>query len=118
MKPNVHGSSAVSLNLDIQLTSLTGMSNNGVPVISNRSYTGGINLKDGEPAAVAGEISHTDTRSLSGIPGFGNVPGLSHVMTSNSMENDEDELLIVITPHIISEPQMNPNNEIWLSSNQ
>jgi general secretion pathway protein D len=118
VKPNVHGSSAVSLNLDIQLTSLTGMSNNGVPVISNRSYTGGINLKDGEPAAVAGEISHTDTRSLSGIPGFGNVPGLSHVMTSNSMENDEDELLIVITPHIISEPQMNPNNEIWLSSNQ
>ena len=118
VKPNVHGSSDVSLNLDIQLTSLTGVSNNGIPVISNRSFTGGINLKDGEPAAVAGEISHTDTRSLSGIPGFGHVPGLNRVMTSNSMENDEDELLMVITPHIISEPLANPNNEIWLSSNQ
>jgi len=118
VKPSVHGSSDVSLNLDIQLTSLTGVSNNGIPVISNRSYTGGINLKNGQPAAVASEISHTDTRSLSGIPGFGNVPGLSHVVTSNSMENDEDELLIVITPHIISEPLANPHNEIWLTSNQ
>jgi type II secretory pathway component GspD/PulD (secretin) len=117
-KPTIHSSSDVSLDLDIDLTSLTGVSVNGVPVISNRSYKGSINLKNEEQAAVAGEISHNDIRSLSGIPGFGSVPGLKNVMTSNSIENDQDELMIVITPHILSEQEVNANNEIWLTGNQ
>src|ERR1700752_3416878 len=56
-KPTVHSDGAVSLQLELQVRSLTGQSANGVPVISNREYKGSINLKDGEPAVVAGEVS-------------------------------------------------------------
>ena len=52
------------------MRSLTGQVDNGVPVISNREYKGSISLKDGEPAFVAGEVSRTDTLSMSGIPGL------------------------------------------------
>jgi hypothetical protein len=34
-------------------------------------------------------------------------------MTSNSKENDEDELLILITPRVVSHEQMQ-NAEIWM----
>jgi Flp pilus assembly secretin CpaC len=64
-KPNVHGDGTVSLQLELQVRSLTGQSENGVPVISNREYKASINLKDGEPAFVAGEISNNDVRSMS-----------------------------------------------------
>ncbi len=70
-------------------------------MISNREYKGSIVLMDGEPAVVAGAVTHSEQRSLNGIPGLGSVPGLNQVMTSNSKENDEDELLIVITPRVI-----------------
>jgi len=113
-KPTVHGDGSVSLQLELQVRSLTGQSNNGVPVISNREYKGSINLKDGEPAVVAGEISKTDTRSMSGIPGLGFVPGLNMAMVNNSKQEDTDELMIVITPHVLANFDRS-TPEIWIS---
>jgi general secretion pathway protein D len=101
-KPTVQGDGSVSLHLELQVRSLTGASSNGVPVISNREYQGTINLKDGEPAVVAGEVSKTDTLALTGIPGLGALPGLNHLMVNNTKESDSDELMIVITPHVLS----------------
>src|SRR5439155_19097740 len=93
-KPTVHGDGSVSLQLELQVRSLTGQSNNGVPVISNREYKGSINLKDGEPAVVAGQLSRTEQRSLSGIPGLGFIPGLNQAMTNNTLQENDDELMI------------------------
>jgi general secretion pathway protein D len=113
-KPTVHSDGAVSLQLDLQVRSLTGQSANGVPVISNKEYKGSINLKDGEPAVVAGEISRTDQISMGGIPGLGFLPILNQAMVSNNKQENDDELMIVITPHILSYiNQVTP--EIWIS---
>jgi type II secretory pathway component GspD/PulD (secretin) len=113
-KPTVHGDGSVSLQLEMQVRSLTGQSSNGVPVISNREYKGSINLQDGEPAVVAGQVSRTDQRSLSGIPGMGFVPGLNQVMTDNTKQENEDELLIVLTPHVVANTERT-TPEIWIS---
>ena len=117
-KPNIHGNSDVSLQLELEIRALGGARLNGVPVISNRQYKGSITLKNGEPAVVAGTISRTEQRSLSGIPGLGQVPGLNKVMATNTREEDDDELLIVITPHVISRGEANPGSEIWMSAAQ
>ena len=113
-KPTVHGDGSVSLQLELQVRSLTGQSNDGVPIISNREYKGSINLKDGEPAVVAGEVSRTDTRSMSGIPGLGFLPILNQAMVNNSKQENTDELMIVLTPHVLA--NINPiTPEIWLA---
>jgi len=114
-KPVVHSNSDVGLQLELQFRTLLGSSLNGVPVIGNREYKGSIILKDSEPAVVAGAVSRTEQRSLTGIPGLGDVPGLNHVMASNSSEVDDDELLLVITPRIISETSQSARTEVWLS---
>jgi general secretion pathway protein D len=114
-KPMIHGNGDVSMALELQVRSLTGQSANGVPVISNREYKGSINLRDGEPAVVAGQVSRTDTRSLTGIPGFGILPGLNQVAVNNTAEHDLDELMIVITPHVLANT-MRTSDEIWLSA--
>jgi general secretion pathway protein D len=114
VKPTIHGDGSVSLDLDMQVRSLTGQSSNGVPVISNREYKGNINLNDGEPGVVAGEVSQTDTLSMSGIPGLGFLPGLNQAMVNNTKESDSDELMIVITPHVLSNFNRT-SPEIWLS---
>jgi len=116
VKPAIHGDGSVSLQLDIELRSLTGQSNNGVPIMANREYQASINLKDGEPAFVAGAISETDSLAMSGIPGFGLLPGLNQVMVNNTKEQDSDELMIVITPHILADINRT-TPEIWISQN-
>ncbi len=114
VKPTVHGDGSVTLQLEMQVRSLTGQSDNGVPVISNREYKGSITLKDGEPAFVAGEISRTDTLSMSGIPGLGAVPGLNQAMVSNSKQENQDELMIAITPHVLANFERT-TPPIWIS---
>ena len=115
-KPYIHRNADVGLQLELQLRSLGTQTVNGIPVISNREYKGSITLKDGEPAIVAGSVSNTELRSLTGIPGLGSVPGLNRIMTNNTKEDDQDELLIIITPHILGEPRPDSSSEIWMSS--
>jgi general secretion pathway protein D len=114
VKPAIHGNNEVSLQLELQVRSLTGQSSNGVPVISNQEYKGSINLKDGEPAAVAGQVTLTEQRSLAGIPGFGFLPGLNQVAAENTRDDEQDELIIVVTPHVLANNER-ISSEIWLS---
>jgi general secretion pathway protein D len=101
-KPYIHGTASIGLDLELQVRSLTGQSSNGVPVISNREFKGGVNLADGESAVIAGQISRSDMTSMTGIPGLGMIPLLNKAMVTNTKQEDDDELMIVITPHIVS----------------
>jgi general secretion pathway protein D len=114
IKPVVHGETDVSLTVEMKVRALTGASANGVPVIGNREYSGSINLKDDQSAVVAGQITQSEQRSLSGIPGVGQIPALSTAANSNTKEKDYNELLVVITPHIISVADA-PDSVIWMT---
>jgi Flp pilus assembly secretin CpaC len=114
-KPVIHGNGEVSVAFEIQVRSLTGQSANGVPVIANQEYKGSIRLRDGEPAVVAGQVSTSDQRSMSGIPGLGAIPLLNQAMVNNSVTREEDELLIVITPHVLANHDR-ATDEIWVST--
>jgi general secretion pathway protein D len=113
-KPVIHGNGEVSMALELQVRSLTGQSSNGVPVVSNKEYKGSIRLRDGEPAVVAGEISSSDQRAMSGIPGLGFIPVLNQAMVNNSATKEDDELLIMITPHVVANRDRS-TDEIWVS---
>ncbi len=113
-KPAVTVDSGVSLQVEVQFRALGAQSFNGVPVISNREYKGNITLRDGEPAVVAGALSRSEQLSMTGLPGLGYLPGLNQVLTSNSKAVAEDELLIVITPRVIS-PPAGQTSEVWMA---
>jgi general secretion pathway protein D len=113
-KPSVNRNNDVGLQLEMQFRTILGQSFNGVPVIANREYKGSISLRDFEPAVVAGTVSRTEQRSMNGIPGLGAVPGLNQAMVSNSKEFDEDELLVVITPRVLTAND-SKNTEVWMT---
>jgi general secretion pathway protein D len=114
-KPVIHGDREVTLDLELTVRSLTGQSANGVPYISNQEYKGSIRLRDGEPAVVAGEITTNDQRSMSGIPALANIPGLNFLVADNTRMKENDELLIVITPHVVNTHDFSAD-EIWVSA--
>jgi len=113
-KPVIHGDAEVTMALELQVRSLTGQSSNGVPVISNQEYKGSIRLRDGESAVVAGEITTNDQLSMSGIPGIAALPGFNQAFTDNNRMKEDDELLIVITPHVVANRD-HLTDEIWVS---
>ena len=114
-KPSIFSDSSVALALELSLRSIGTQSVNGIPVISNREYKGSIVLQDGEPAVIAGAVSHTEQLSMNGIPGLGAVPLLNKAMVDNSKTTQDDELLVVITPHIVRDALRQADNEIWMT---
>ena len=114
-KPVVHNNSDVALELELQFRTLGGTSVNGVPIISNREYKGGILVKEGEPAVVAGMITQSDQKSLSGLPALSSIPGLRVLSSESSKQEEDDELLILITPYVVRAPERQDAPEIWLA---
>jgi general secretion pathway protein D len=113
-KPSITSDNTVSMQLEINLRALAGQSFNGVPVIGNREYKGSISLENGEPAVVAGQISRSETRDLSGIPGLSEIPVLNKISSTNTKQTEYDELLVVITPHI-TRRAVGKNTEVYLA---
>jgi Flp pilus assembly secretin CpaC/plasmid stability protein len=101
-KPMIHAGGSVTLDLELQLESLGANAVNGVPVLNNRAYKGVFDLMNDEPGVVASSLTRNESLSLSGMPGVGNLPLLGTVLTSRTNEHDQDELLLLITPHIMS----------------
>lgn len=113
-KPSVNGNGDVRMDLELQVRALTGDSSNGVPVISNREFKGSLSVPDGVPTVVASALTNSEAHSLTGIPGLGQIPGLNQITSSNALQTEQDELLIIMTPHVIAN-HGRKTEDIWLS---
>jgi type II secretory pathway component GspD/PulD (secretin) len=105
--PLVHGDRDVSMKFELQLRTLGNTNVNGIPIINNREYSGYITVKDGESSVITGLIDVNDTRAITGYPFLGQIPGLGYGASVHNKNVSEDELLVVITPHVIRMPEQN-----------
>jgi general secretion pathway protein D len=111
--PRVHPNHEVSLKTKIEVSSVTGTSTIGgisQPIISQRVVEHDIRLKDGEAFILGGLIQRTDSRQLNGWPGFAKIPILRYLFSNDNIDHQEDEVLIVMIPHIVRLPDWTREN--------
>jgi Flp pilus assembly secretin CpaC len=96
--PAVHDNEEVTLQLEFEIRALAGNSVNGIPVITNRTVSQTVRLKENETSVIAGLLDQEETNSLSGIPGFANLPGLGYAFGTKNTSATDNELLIMVTP--------------------
>jgi general secretion pathway protein D len=108
----------VTLGLNLAIRALGGSAINGVPVINNREYDGSIRLKDGESALLAGMVTLTRERSRTGIPFVSYIPVLGDIFSTDTANNSDDEILFIITPHVLRDPNQVASNTIWLPNSE
>jgi pilus assembly protein CpaC len=78
-----------------------------VPAIATNRVQSEMDLKDGQSFAIAGLLDNRVTELFSKIPGIGDIPILGKLFQSRSLTKSDNELLIVVTPHIVR--PLNPN---------
>jgi general secretion pathway protein D len=98
--PRVERNDDVTLKLDFKIQALQGASLNGLPVLTNRSYTADIHLLNGASALVVGDLSRQESNAVSGTPGLSELPGFAS-LRNTSKEFDVSNLAILVTPHIL-----------------
>jgi general secretion pathway protein D len=111
--PRVHPDGEISMKLTVDVSQITGTSNIGginQPVIGQKKEEADIRLKEGEVSVLGGLIERTDTKLINGIPGLGEIPAIRYLFSDNSHEVEEDETLIVLTPHVIRLPAFSADN--------
>ncbi|MGA2718751.1 MAG: cohesin domain-containing protein [Candidatus Acidiferrales bacterium] len=107
--PRVHPDGDVSMKLTVDVSSIAGQSTIGgiqQPIISQRKIEHDIRLKDGEVSVLGGLIERDTTKNLNGIPGISQIPFLQYLSSDISKEVSDQEILIVLTPHIIRFPSI------------
>jgi general secretion pathway protein D len=97
---NVMRDGDVALTIDMQITALSGASIDGNPILSSRSYSGVVTIKDGSAVVVASQVDKSESREISGTPGFSEIPGMNN-LTEKDNQMNYATLLIIITPHVI-----------------
>lgn len=111
--PRVHPNHEVSMKVKVEVSSHTGDATIGgitQPIISQRVIEHDIRLKEGEVNILGGLVQRTDTKSLNGWPGLAKMPLLHYLFSDDSKEIQEDEVLIVLTPHIVRIPEWTKAN--------
>jgi general secretion pathway protein D len=71
-----------------------------------------ITLMAGETAIMASDLSSTESRALSGLPGIGDIPGLEDFNDIQKNQNIS-RILILVTPRVVRNVQ-NPANSHML----
>jgi hypothetical protein len=99
--PTLHANNEVSLQLEYEIKALAGSNLNGIPIISNRSVTQTVRLKEGETSIVTGLLDREETKSLRGVPGLARIPRAGYLFGARSNSFTDDELLILITPRVL-----------------
>ena len=105
--PHVHANRDISMKVSVEVSAVTGQSSIGgitQPIISQRKVEHEIRLKEGEVSILGGLISRVDTKTLNGWPGLARIPVMRYLFSSDQVERQEDDVLIVLTPRIVRMP--------------
>src|ERR1700688_1357890 len=106
--PHVHPNHEVSLKVSVEVSSVTNQQNIGgiqQPIISQRKVIHDIRLKEGESSILGGLITKSDTKQINGWPGLAHIPFLRYFFSEDSRSSEDDEILVVLTPHIVRMPE-------------
>ncbi len=77
-----------------------------VPTTTKRQAGAKVAVRNGETIILGGFISDSRTKSVSGIPGLMNIPGLGNLFRSTSIENLRTELIMLMRPTVLPTPEV------------
>lgn len=95
---------AIRLDADLSITALTGASNNDIPILSNRHLVTSVSLRNNEPVLIGGLLTRQQMTAMTGLPGLSQIPGLSRLFSIDSTQAQNEQLVLMITPHVVQLP--------------
>ncbi len=99
--PYIHHEDEVSLELLIEVITVSGVGYNDIPTFGERSIATTIRLRNGETNILAGLIRDDEREVVEGVPGLSDLPIIGRLFSRNRVETQETDIIVTLTPRII-----------------
>ena len=102
--PRLNAYNAISLAINTSVQAIIGYTGeNDRPIISNRETNTNVRVKNGETLLIGGMIFDIEEEKVNKVPLLGDLPLIKSLFRYSSTQKEQKELLIFITPTIISQ---------------
>jgi len=98
--PVVQRSGAIKMHIDLKIEALNGDSVNNIPILNNQQFISDVTLDDGDTAVMVSSLTKSESASISGYPGLGELPGFQTATADKITNTDSSSLILLITPHV------------------
>lgn len=104
VRPVIHSGNRIDLTVSQEVSAALANTTPGItsPLIQNRNVSTELSLSDGQTVVIGGLISENRNADDAGVPYLKDVPGLGLLFRSQTLSKDRTELLVFITPYVIS----------------
>lgn len=99
--PTITWSNRIDLRVFPEVSQISSISVLGVPGIDVRRTVSRVELKEGESLIIGGLLDRRIIKDLTKFPMLGDIPILGTLFRSTHFQNNESELVFVITPRIV-----------------
>ena len=104
--PTVLDNGIINLRLapevsELDFANAVTISGTTIPSLVVRNARTTIELRDGQSFAIAGMFQSRNTRATDQVPWIGSVPILGTLFQSSAFQNNETDLVIIVTPHLV-----------------
>lgn len=105
-KPTILDEDHIRLELEPEVSTLdfvNGVKLNGfiIPALRTRRAHTGVELRDGQSFALAGLLDNSESRTISKVPGLGNLPVIGNLFRSTDFQKNESELMFIVTAQVV-----------------
>ncbi|UCP09356.1 MULTISPECIES: type II and III secretion system protein family protein [unclassified Pseudomonas] len=106
LTPTIVGKNRIALKVapevsELDFTNAVSIAGTIVPALSVRRTDTSISLADGESFVISGLISSRNNSQVNKFPGLGDIPVLGAFFRDNTINREERELLMIVTPHLV-----------------
>jgi len=100
--PQITPDGNVILTVDVNKDS-RGVVTSGVPAINTKHVQTNVQVENGGTVVIGGIFTQNERKDISQVPLLGDIPVLGNLFKTTDTRNDKTELLIFLTPKIITE---------------
>ena len=117
--PKVHNDREISMHLSIEVSNVRAFQDLGgiqQPIISQKTIEHDIRLEEGEASILGGLNQDSVFTTKSGIPFLGELPIIGRLFSVRKVDTAQNEILIVVIPHIVRLPTVDASNLLEIAS--
>ena len=102
--PRINSDGLISLAINAQIQAIIGYVGPDAdrPIVSTRSTETNVRVADGRTLLIGGLILNDESQAVDKVPFLGNIPIIGKLFTNTVTKTSQRELLIFITPSIVS----------------